>query len=133
GCINIHASLLPRWRGAAPIQRAIEAGDRETGITIMQMDAGLDTGPMLAMVRTPIESQDTGGSLHDRLAALGAEAVAAALVKLEAGTARPTPQPTEGVTYARKLGRFDAQLDFDLSPRALVDRIRAFDPVPGSS
>jgi methionyl-tRNA formyltransferase len=132
GCINIHASLLPRWRGAAPIQRAIEAGDHETGITIMQMDAGLDTGPMLATVRTPIEPQDTGGSLHDRLAALGGEAVVAALTALEAGTLYATPQPSEGVTYARKLGRSDGQLDFDLSARALVDRIRAFDPVPGS-
>lgn len=132
GCINIHASLLPRWRGAAPIQRAIEAGDRETGITIMQMDEGLDTGPMLSMVSTPILPGDSGGSLHDRLAALGAAAIVDALAGLEAGRLQAVPQPAEGATYARKLGKADGALDFGLVAGALVDRIRAFDPVPGS-
>jgi methionyl-tRNA formyltransferase len=132
GCLNIHASLLPRWRGAAPIQRAIEAGDTETGITIMQMDEGLDTGPMLSRVATPILPEDTGGSLHDRLASLGARAIVDALAGLEAGRLAPEPQPADGATYARKLGRADAALDFALGARALVDRIRAFDPVPGS-
>ena len=133
GCLNIHASLLPRWRGAVPIQRAIEAGDRETGITIMQMDAGLDTGPMLYSLRTPILPEDTGGSVHDRLAALGGEAIVAALDALEAGRLQPVQQPAEGVTYAHKLGRDDSLLDFAAPARALVDRVRAFDPVPGSS
>ena len=132
GCLNIHASLLPRWRGAAPIQRAIEAGDRETGITIMQMDAGLDTGPMLSSLRTPILPEDTGGSVHDRLAELGGEAIVAALDELENGRLQPMPQPAEGVTYAHKLGRDDTQLDFAAPARVLVDRVRAFDPVPGS-
>lgn len=132
GCLNIHASLLPRWRGAAPIQRAIEAGDTETGITIMQMDAGLDTGPMLSIWREPIRPDDTGGTLHDRLAELGARAIVDALAGLENGRAEAVPQPAEGVTYARKLGRADAQLDFSLDAGALVDRVRAFDPVPGS-
>ncbi|TXL64697.1 methionyl-tRNA formyltransferase [Zeimonas arvi] len=132
GCLNIHASLLPRWRGAAPIQRAIEAGDTDSGITIMQMDEGLDTGPMLSRVATPIVPEDTGGSLHDRLASLGARAIVDALAGLEAGRLAPEPQPAEGATYARKLGRADAALDFALGARALVDRIRAFDPVPGS-
>ena len=132
GCLNIHASLLPRWRGAAPIQRAIEAGDTETGITIMQMDAGLDTGPMLSIWPEPIRPDDTGGSLHDRLAALGARAIVDALARLEAGRLEPVAQPADGVTYARKLGRADAQLDFSLEAGALVDRVRAFDPVPGS-
>jgi len=132
GCLNIHASLLPRWRGAAPIQRAIEAGDTETGITIMQMDAGLDTGPMLSKARTPILAEDTGGSLHDRLATLGAQAIVDALASLEAGSLRPVAQPADGVTYAHKLGRADTHLDFSLPARRLVDRIRAFDPAPGS-
>ena len=132
GCLNIHASLLPRWRGAAPIQRAIEAGDTETGITIMQMDAGLDTGPMLSVWREPIHADDTGGTLHDRLAELGARAIVDALAGLEAGRLRPVAQPTSGVSYAHKLGKADSPLDFSMDATALVDRIRAFDPVPGA-
>ncbi len=132
GCLNIHASLLPRWRGAAPIQRAIEAGDRETGITIMQMDEGLDTGAMLLVEREPIRADDTGGSVHDRLAALGARTIVAALAALERGELRAHAQPAEGVTYAAKLTRADESIDWSLPALALVDRVRAFDPVPGS-
>jgi methionyl-tRNA formyltransferase len=132
GCLNIHASLLPRWRGAAPIQRAIEAGDTETGITIMQMDAGLDTGPMLSKMRTPILAEDTGGSLHDRLAVLGAQAIVDALASLEAGSLRPVPQPAEGVTYAHKLAKEEAQLDWRAPAALLERRIRAFNPFPGA-
>ncbi|MFZ9407340.1 MAG: methionyl-tRNA formyltransferase [Burkholderiaceae bacterium] len=131
GCLNIHASLLPRWRGAAPIQRAIEAGDQETGITIMQMDAGLDTGPMRLMRRLPIGPQATGGEIHDALAELGGEAIVQALHELQSGVLPMEPQPTEGITYARKLTREDGRLDFTLPACTLVDRIRAFDPVPG--
>lgn len=137
GCINIHASLLPRWRGAAPIQRAIEAGDAETGITIMQMDAGLDTGPMLAVHRIGIAPTDTGGSLTTRLGALGAEAIVDALPAIAAGTLRPQAQHGPGdasaVTYAAKLAKSESLLDFSASSRTLVDRIRAFDPWPGCS
>ena len=133
GCLNIHASLLPRWRGAAPIQRAIEAGDTETGITIMQMDEGLDTGPMLLAEREPIRPEDTGGSLHDRLAALGARAIVAALERLRAGTLVAQPQPAAGVTYAHKLSRADASIDWSAPARRIVDRVRAFDPVPGAT
>ncbi|MCD6732829.1 MAG: methionyl-tRNA formyltransferase [Burkholderiaceae bacterium] len=132
GCLNIHASLLPRWRGAAPIQRAIEAGDAQSGITIMQMDEGLDTGPMLLAAPEPILAGDTGGSLHDRLAALGARAIVAALARLGEGTLRPQPQPAEGVTYAHKLTRADALIDWTQPARRIVDRVRAFDPVPGA-
>ncbi len=135
GCINIHASLLPRWRGAAPIQRAIEAGDRETGITIMQMDAGLDTGAILLVRRWPITPIATGASLTRELASLGGEAIVAALASLESGTSTETPQCPPGdesaVTYAAKLQKSEATLDFDLPARQLVDRIRAFDPWPG--
>ena len=112
GCLNIHASLLPRWRGAAPIQRAIEAGDRETGITIMQMDAGLDTGAMLLMRRTPIEPDDTGASLHDRLAALGGALIVEALAAAARGSLPATPQPSDGVTYAHKIDKHEAALDW---------------------
>jgi methionyl-tRNA formyltransferase len=133
GCLNIHASLLPRWRGAAPIQRAIEAGDSETGITIMQMDAGLDTGAMRWVCRLPIGVQATGGELHDALAELGGRAVVEALAALAAGTLPSAPQPDKGITYARKLTREDARIDFALPARDLVNRIRAFDPVPGCS
>ena len=133
GCLNIHASLLPRWRGAAPIQRAIEAGDAETGITIMQMDEGLDTGPMLLAEREPIRADDTGGSLHDRLAVLGARAIVAALDRLREGTLRAQPQPADGVTYAHKLSRADALIDWSQPARRIVDRVRAFDPVPGAT
>jgi methionyl-tRNA formyltransferase len=133
GCLNIHASLLPRWRGAAPIERAIEAGDTHTGITIMQMDEGLDTGPMLLAEREPIRASDTGGSLHDRLADLGARAIVAALARLRDATLRPQAQPAEGVTYAHKLARADALIDWTQPARRIVDRVRAFDPVPGAS
>ena len=131
GCINVHASLLPRWRGAAPIQRAIEAGDRETGITIMQMDAGLDTGPMLLGETLEIEPADTGGTLHDKLARLGARLAVRALAALEAGQLLGRAQPAEGVTYARKIERADSVIDWRLEASELANRIRAFDPAPG--
>ena len=135
GCINIHASLLPRWRGAAPIQRAIEAGDRETGITIMQMDAGLDTGAILSTHRWPIAATATGASLTSELATLGGEAIVAALPSIESGTLVATPQHAAGdessVTYAAKLVKSEGRLDFGRSARCIVDRIRAFDPWPG--
>lgn len=134
GCINIHGSILPRWRGAAPIHRAIEAGDAETGITLMQMDAGLDTGPMISEVRTPIAPTDTTAILHDRLAKLGAELVVDGLIRLERdGTLPVTPQPAEGVTYAEKIGKQEAALDFRRSAEALARQIRAFDPFPGGA
>ncbi|MGD9942880.1 MAG: methionyl-tRNA formyltransferase [Burkholderiaceae bacterium] len=133
GCLNIHASLLPRWRGAAPIQRAIEAGDAETGITIMQMDEGLDTGAMRRVDREPIRPDDTGGRLHDRLAELGARAIVAALAQLEEGTLPSRPQPDDGVTYAHKLGRADAAVDWRQPAARIVDKLRAFDPVPGAT
>jgi methionyl-tRNA formyltransferase len=131
GCLNIHASLLPRWRGAAPIQRAIAAGDTRTGVTIMQMDAGLDTGPMRLVLECPIGPGDTGGSVHDRLAELGARAIVEALARLAAGTLALQPQPAEGATHAAKLTRADEAIDWSLPARAIVDRIRAFDPAPG--
>jgi methionyl-tRNA formyltransferase len=130
GCLNIHASLLPRWRGAAPIQRAIRAGDQETGITIMQMDAGLDTGPMLLQLSCPIENDDSAARLHDRLAPLGAEALLRVLPPLEAGTLKPQPQPTEGVTYAHKLDKREAQIDWRQPALAIARQVRAFNPWP---
>ncbi|QEL63496.1 methionyl-tRNA formyltransferase [Oryzomicrobium terrae] len=133
GCINIHASLLPRWRGAAPIHRAILAGDAETGICIMQMEAGLDTGPVLARAVLPIGEDDSAGRLHDRLAALGAELVVTTLGKLRAGPLPATPQPEAGVTYAAKLARSEAPLDFTKPAAALLRQVRAFDPFPGST
>jgi methionyl-tRNA formyltransferase len=133
GCLNIHASLLPRWRGAAPIQRAIEAGDRETGITIMQMDAGLDTGACLLMRHIPIEAGDSAAHLHDRLAALGAELIVEALQRLPAGELQPTPQPSEGITYAHKIEKHEAALDWRASASMLERRVRAFDPFPGAT
>ncbi|MEX3956268.1 methionyl-tRNA formyltransferase [Trinickia sp. EG282A] len=134
GCINIHASLLPRWRGAAPIHRAIEAGDFETGITIMRMDAGLDTGPMLSVARTPIEPRDTTATLHDKLAALGARLIVEALVELErSGRLVATPQPDVGVTYAEKIGKEEAALDWRRPAEALARQVRAFDPFPGGA
>jgi methionyl-tRNA formyltransferase len=134
GCINIHGSILPRWRGAAPIHRAIEAGDAETGITLMQMDAGLDTGPMISEVRTPIAPTDTTATLHDRLAKLGAQLVVDWLAQLErAGTLPLTPQPDDGVTYAEKIGKQEAALDFRRPAQALARQIRAFDPFPGGA
>jgi methionyl-tRNA formyltransferase len=133
GCLNIHASLLPRWRGAAPIHRAIEAGDRETGITIMQMDEGLDTGPMLLQQALEIEPDDTTGSLHDRLASLGASLIVDALRRLEEGTLTARPQPEEGVTYAAKIRKEEAALDFRQPAIALQNRVRAFNPFPGAT
>jgi methionyl-tRNA formyltransferase len=133
GCWNVHASLLPRWRGAAPIQRAILAGDPETGVDLMQMEAGLDTGPVLLERRTPITREDTGGSLHDRLAALGAEALAEGLRRALAGeTLAATPQAAEGVVYAHKLDKAEARLDFTRPAIDLERQVRAFDPWPGS-
>ncbi len=133
GCINIHASLLPRWRGAAPIPRAIAAGDATTGVTIMQMDAGLDTGPMIATAPVAIASRDTAGMLHDRLAAAGAAAIVDVLRRLARdGALASEPQPTEGATYAAKLERVEAGVDWTLSALAIDRRIRAFDPVPGA-
>ena len=133
GCLNIHASLLPRWRGAAPIHRAIEAGDAEMGVTIMQMEQGLDTGPMLLMESMPIAPDDTTGSLHDKLAAMGARMIVDALHQLEQGALQATPQPQQGVTYAAKITKEEAALDFTLSARQLDCKIRAFNPFPGAS
>ncbi len=131
GCFNVHASLLPRWRGAAPIQRAILAGDRETGVTIMRMDEGLDTGPMLSVGSTPITEDTTAESLHDTLADMGAELMAEALQGVADGSLTPTPQPDTGATYARKLERDEGRLDWSL-PAAQLDRtVRALNPWPG--
>jgi len=133
GCLNIHASLLPRWRGAAPIQRALLAGDAETGVTIMQMDAGLDTGAMHDVVRIPIAARETGGSLHDKLAAAGASAIVAVLERLEReGAIHGAPQPAGGATYAAKLTRADAAVDWRDSAAAIDRQVRALDPVPGA-
>ncbi|HEU0216465.1 MAG TPA: methionyl-tRNA formyltransferase [Stellaceae bacterium] len=132
GCVNVHASLLPRWRGAAPIQRAILEGDRETGVTIMQMDAGLDTGAILLKQAEPITSTTTGGELTDRLAALGGDLIVAALDRLAAGALSPQPQPETGVTYAKKLSRDEARLDWRLPADRLERQVRAFDPWPGA-
>lgn len=131
GCLNIHASLLPRWRGAAPIQRAIEAGDPETGITIMQMDEGLDTGPMLLARALAIGEDETAGELHDRLAALGAELIVEALAGLAAGSLVARPQPTEGASYARRIEKAEARIDWREPAAVLARRMRAFDPAPG--
>jgi methionyl-tRNA formyltransferase len=131
GCLNIHASLLPRWRGAAPIHRAIEAGDAQTGITIMQMDAGLDTGAMLSRHVLPIAADDTTARLHDKLAVLGAQAIVAALANLPALQAAATPQPADGVTYAEKVRKEEAVVDWTQSAAVLARRLRAFDPFPG--
>ena len=133
GCLNIHGSLLPRWRGAAPIHRAIEAGDAETGITIMQMDAGLDTGDMLRTEREPIRFDDTTGLLHDRLAALGARLVVLSLADAAAGALTPVKQPEEGVTYAHKIAKTEGAIDWTLPADVIERRVRAFDPFPGAS
>lgn len=132
GCLNIHASLLPRWRGAAPIQRALLAGDKETGITIMQMDAGLDTGPMLLARALPIAADDTAQTLHDKLAALGAELIVQALDGLERGSLAPRPQPSEGVTYAAKLDKTEAAIDWRRPAADIARAVRAFNPSPGA-
>ncbi|MDF1780746.1 MAG: methionyl-tRNA formyltransferase [Alcanivoracaceae bacterium] len=130
GCINIHGSLLPRWRGAAPIQRAIEAGDTHSGVGIMQMEIGLDTGPVLLEKSIPIAADETGGSLHDRLAALGASALLEALADLPALQSKARVQPKEGITYAHKLSKQEAEMPWQLSARALANKVRAFNPWP---
>jgi methionyl-tRNA formyltransferase len=132
GCLNIHASLLPRWRGAAPIQRAIAAGDRETGITIMQMDKGLDTGDMLLTRTTPITDEETGGSLHDRLAELGGEAIVAALKALQADELRAEPQDDSQACYAHKLSKQDGHINWQAPAREIHNLVRAFNPWPGT-
>lgn len=132
GCINVHASILPRWRGAAPIQRAIAAGDAESGVTIMQMDIGLDTGAMLLKETTPIHGDDTGGSLHDRLAEIGARTILQALDTLATGTATPEPQDDSLATYAHKLSKEEGKLDWARSASELNNLIRAFNPWPVS-
>lgn len=134
GGINIHGSLLPRWRGAAPVQRALLAGDRETGITIMQMDEGLDTGAMLAVVPVAIGARETAGSLLDRLAGVGAEAIVATLARLaREGTLSATPQPAAGATYAAKIGREEALIDWRGDAAAVDRQVRAFAPAPGAT
>ena len=130
GCLNIHASLLPRWRGAAPIQRAIEAGDAESGVCIMQMDVGLDTGDVLLSRSTPITEVTTAAQLHDDLAVIGAQAIVEALAKLPESTA--IPQPEAGVTYAQKLSKADAEIDWALGAKQIHAKIRALNPVPGA-
>jgi methionyl-tRNA formyltransferase len=130
GCLNIHGSLLPRWRGAAPIHRAIEAGDAETGVTIMQMDAGLDTGDMLFMHTLPIEPTDTTATLHDRMADLGGKLIVLALDQAAAGRLKPIRQPTEGVTYAHKIEKHEAAVDWSLDAQTIVRRVLAFNPFP---
>jgi len=133
GCLNIHASLLPRWRGAAPIHRAIEAGDTQTGITIMQMDAGLDTGDMLLVETLPIRPADTTASLHDRLAPLGGRLIVEALELAACGGMPRTPQPAEGVTYAHKIDKAEAAVDWTWPADQIERRLRAFDPFPGAT
>ncbi|VTU33459.1 Methionyl-tRNA formyltransferase [Variovorax sp. SRS16] len=132
GCLNIHASLLPRWRGAAPIHRAIEAGDAETGVTIMRMDAGLDTGAMLLREALAI-GDDSTARLHDRLATLGGRLIVQALHQAQAGTLHAEPQPADGVSYAHKVEKHEAQVDWSQHADAIVRRVRAFDPFPGAS
>jgi methionyl-tRNA formyltransferase len=131
GCWNVHASLLPRWRGAAPIQRAILAGDAETGVCLMQMDAGLDTGPVLLAASTPIQPDDTGGTLHDRLATLGAQVLRDGLARaLRGAVPTPSPQSETGATYAHKLDKVEAKLDFTQPALELARKVRAFNPWP---
>ncbi|WP_313311205.1 methionyl-tRNA formyltransferase [Pulveribacter sp.] len=133
GCLNIHASLLPRWRGAAPIHRAIEAGDAETGVTIMQMDAGLDTGDMLLRSALPIAAHDTTATLHDRLAALGGQLIVQALQQAQQGPLHSEAQPAEGVTYAHKIDKTEAAIDWRQPAVAIERRVRTFDPFPGAA
>lgn len=132
GCLNIHGSILPRWRGAAPIHRAIEAGDAETGITIMQMDEGLDTGDMLLVEREPIGPDDTTAVLHDRLAARGGRLIVEALRRAAAAPLPATPQPADGVTYAHKIDKKEAAIDWTQPAATIARRVRAFDPFPGA-
>jgi methionyl-tRNA formyltransferase len=131
-CINIHGSLLPRWRGAAPIHRAIESGDTETGVTIMQMEEGLDTGPMLLKQRVRIEDSDTTGTLHDKLALLGGRMIVEALRDMAEGRLEAVTQPEDGVTYAAKISKEEAKLDFNLPALDLARKVRAFNPFPGA-
>ena len=133
GCLNIHGSLLPRWRGAAPIHRAIEAGDTHTGVTIMQMDAGLDTGAMLLTQSMPIGPSDTTGTLHDKVAELGASMVVQALELAQAGRLQARPQPEQGVTYAHKIEKHEAAIAWDQPAAQIVRRVRAFNPFPGAT
>ena len=134
GCLNIHASVLPRWRGAAPIHRAIEAGDAATGITLMQMDAGLDTGPLLLVAHEPITADDTTATLHDRLAALGGRLVVEGLARLQGAGGLPLRvQPVEGVSYAHKIDKAEAAIAWALPAAVIERRVRAFDPFPGAS
>jgi len=133
GCLNIHGSLLPRWRGAAPIHRAIEAGDAQTGITIMQMDPGLDTGDMLLVEAVPIQPADTTAVLHDKLAALGGRMIVEALDLAATGQLKPVKQPEAGITYAHKIDKAEAVIDWTQSADAIVRRVHAFDPFPGAS
>jgi methionyl-tRNA formyltransferase len=130
GCINIHASLLPRWRGAAPIQRALLAGDTKTGVTIMRMDAGLDTGPMLARREMDLRPQDTAKTVHDRLASLGAQLIGDTLDALNEGRVREVPQPSDGVTYAEKVNKTEALIDWQQDAMQVSRRVRAFNPWP---
>lgn len=133
GCVNVHASLLPRWRGAAPVQRALLAGDAETGVTIMQMDAGLDTGPMLAVARVGVDARETRATLERKLAVEGAHALVRVLRALAAGAAPPaTPQPAAGATYAAKVDKAEARIDWRASAIAIDRQVRAFDPAPGA-
>jgi methionyl-tRNA formyltransferase len=132
GALNIHASLLPRWRGAAPIQRALLAGDRVSGVSIMQMDAGLDTGAVLLSETVGIAPEETGGTLHDKLASLGARLIVTALEGLSRGTAQATPQPAEGVTYAHKIGKAEARIDWSRAAAEIERQVRAFNPFPGA-
>jgi methionyl-tRNA formyltransferase len=132
GALNVHGSLLPRWRGAAPIQRALLAGDRETGISIMQMDQGLDTGPVLLQERIPITAADDAGTLHDKLALLGAQAMVSVLADIAAGRARPMPQPEDGATYAPKITKAETRLNWTRPARELERAVRAFRPTPGA-
>ena len=133
GCLNIHASLLPRWRGAAPIHRAIEAGDAETGVTIMQMDAGLDTGDMCVIERLSIAADDTTASLHDKLAVLGGRLIVEALEMAACGGLNRTPQPADGVNYAHKIEKAESQIDWSESAQVITRRLRAFNPFPGGA
>ena len=132
GCLNVHASLLPRWRGAAPIQRALMAGDSETGVGVMQMEAGLDTGPVLAEMRTPIGPEDTTATLHDRLSEMGASLMRATLEEIEAGKAVPRPQPKDGITYARKIDKSEARIDWCRPAHEVDCHIRGLSPFPGA-
>jgi methionyl-tRNA formyltransferase len=133
GCFNIHASLLPRWRGAAPIHRAIEAGDTDTGVTIMQMDAGLDTGDMLLVGQLPIDAQDTTATLHDKVAELGGQLMVDALQQAASGTLHAVVQPQEGITYAHKIEKHEAAIDWTQPATLITQRVRAFNPFPGAT